>query len=206
MAILFTVIATFLLLLIGEAVNRGRRVHSEFSRKFVHISVGSFVAFWPYFLSWNQIRLLGLAFLVVIAASRYLQIFRAIHSVQRPTWGEFFFAIAVGLLSFVQHHPHIYTAALLSMSLADGLAAVVGTRFGSRHRYRVFGSTKSLIGSLTFFVVCGLILVVYSHTGQLLPAYKLGAITLGATLLENLGAFGSDNLLVPLFVGAVLLF
>lgn len=164
------------------------------------------MAFWPYLLSWNQIRLLSLGFLLVVAFSRYWQIFRAIHSVHRLTLGEFFFALAVGLLSFVQHHPHIYTAALLVMSLADGLAAVLGTRFGKQSRYRVFGATKSVVGTLTFLVVANAILAIYSHTSQLLPAWEVGLVALGATLLENIGAYGSDNLSVPLFVGAILLF
>jgi phytol kinase len=205
MNILFVLLVVLALLLMNEAWGRSQRVHSELSRKFVHITVGSFVAFWPYLLSWNQIRLLSVGFLLVVAASRYLKIFKAIHSVQRPTWGEFFFAVAVGTLSFVEHHPHIYTAALLAMSLADGMAAVVGTRYGGRRRYRVLGSTKSLAGSLTFLVICVLILIVYSHTSVPLPVYKIASISLVATLLENLGAYGSDNLLVPLLIGGWLL-
>lgn len=205
MPVLFALVAVAALLLISEAWWRQRGTDHELSRKFVHITVGSFVAFWPYFLSWGEIQLLSLGFLVVVAASRYLHVFRAIHSVQRPTWGEFFFAIAVGLLTLVRHHPHIYTAALLIMSLADGLAAVIGTRFGRRGRYIVFGSQKSVIGSLTFFIVAGVILLVYSHTSHQLPAYQIGALALGATLLENLGAKGSDNLLTPVFVALALL-
>ncbi|HVW23158.1 MAG TPA: hypothetical protein VHB51_01570 [Candidatus Saccharimonadales bacterium] len=198
-------IGVLVLLLLNEAWWRTRQPHSELSRKFIHITVGSFVAFWPYFLTWNEIRLLSLSFLLVVVVSRYLQIFKAIHSVQRPTAGEFFFAIAVGVLSFVQHHPHIYTAALLTMSLADGLAAIIGTHFGTRYRYKVFGSYKSFPGSLTFFIVCGLILVVYSHTTKYIAAYEIDALAVGATILENLGAYGSDNLLVPLLIGGILL-
>ncbi len=158
MALIVTVLVVLALLLVSEFWWRKQHLRGEFTRKFVHITVGSFVAFWPYFLSPNQIKLLSVAFILAAAASKYFHIFRAIHSVQRPTWGEFWFAITVGLLAFVVHHPHIYTAALLEMSLADGLAAVVGTRFGNGQRYMVFGSPKSVIGTLTFFVTSCLIL------------------------------------------------
>lgn len=197
--------AVFAVLMLSELWWRKRRPHGEFSRKFVHISVGSFVAFWPYFLSANEIRLLAVAFLVGVAVSKKLHIFSAIHSVQRPTLGEFWFALVVGILAFSAAHPHIYTIALLQMSLADGLAAVVGTRFGAGSRYSVFGSAKSVVGSVTFFVVSCALLVVYQMLEPgLLPTALVPCIALGATALENLGVRGVDNLLVPLFVAGVL--
>jgi dolichol kinase len=49
------------------------------------------------------------------------------------------------------------------MSLADGLAAVIGTRYGNRQKYLVLGYTKSVLGTLTFFVVSLGILFGYSH-------------------------------------------
>src|ERR1035437_6998125 len=169
MRLILTALVVFALLLFNEAWSRRQRPHSvrhlhgEFNRKFAHITIGSFVAFWPYFLSSTDIKLLSAAFLVVVAVSRYLNIFKAIHSVQRPTWGEFWFALVVGGLAFmVPQHPHIYTVALLEMALADGLAAVIGTHYGNRYRYVVFGSPKSIIGTLTFFVTSCAILAGYA--------------------------------------------
>ncbi len=112
MRILATVLVVFLLLLIGELWWRKQRLNNEFTRKFVHITVGTFVAFWPFFLSWQEIRLLSVAFLVVVGLSKYLRVFRAIHTVQRPTWGELFFALAVGAITFITHDKWIYATAL----------------------------------------------------------------------------------------------
>jgi len=147
MRIVATILIVFLLLVIGELWWRKQKLHTEFARKFVHITVGSFVAFWPFFLSWQEIRLLSVAFLVVVGISKYLNVFRAIHTVQRPTWGELFFAMAVGTITFITHDKWIYTTALLQMSLADGFAAVIGTRWGQRFRYIVFGHAKSILGT-----------------------------------------------------------
>src|SRR5690242_6050840 len=94
-----TVALVFLVLLASEAYWRKHQPDSEISCKFIHLSIGSFVAFWPFFLSWNEIRLLSLAFVLAVAISKWLNIFQAIHSVQRPTWGEVYFALAVGLLT-----------------------------------------------------------------------------------------------------------
>ena len=108
MTILLTILAVLALILIGEFWWRHQRLQTEFTRKFVHITVGSFVAFWPFFLSWNEIRILSVAFLIVVAISKHLRIFRAIHSVQRPTWGELYFAVAVGAITFITNDKWIY--------------------------------------------------------------------------------------------------
>ena len=205
MALILTVLAVFLILLGSEFWWRKRITHSEFSRKFVHITVGSFVAFWPFFLSWNEIRLLSIGFLVVIGLSKYFRVFRAIHSVQRPTLGELYFALAVGLITFVTQNEWIYMAALLQMSLADGFAAVMGVRFG-RQSYLMFSHRKTLVGSLTFFVISVGILVAYGQLAdvQLSVAFIAGAAAL-ATIIENFAVAGLDNLLVPLVIGFLLI-
>ena len=206
MALALTILAVLALVMASEIWWLLQPVHGELSRKFVHITVGSFVAFWPYFLSTTDIKLLSLAFVVVVGVSKYFHIFRSIHSVQRPTWGEVWFALVVVVLSFIAaQHPHIFTAALLEMSLADGLAAVIGTRFGNRHRYTVFGSHKSLIGTFTFFAVSCLILGDYAAWTSGVALLPLLPIALGATLLENVASWGLANAAVPLFVAGTLL-
>lgn len=205
-ALLFAVLAVFIILIFNEWWWRSLTSHGELNRKFVHITVGSFVAFWPYFLSWRQIQILSIAFIVVVTVSKYLNIFNAIHSVQRPTWGEFFFAAAVGLTTLVTHDNLIYAAALLQMSLADGLAAITGVRYGGRRRFLVFGRTKSFAGTLTFFVVSTAILWGFDLLGgsPYLGAGYLLFVSFTATLVEGMAVRGLDNLLVPLIVAALL--
>ncbi|CAN5150053.1 SEC59/DGK1/VTE5 family protein [soil metagenome] len=205
MALILTAVVVFILIMLSEFWWRKHPQPNELSRKFVHITVGSFVAFWPYFLSWTQIIILSVAFLVVVGASKYFRIFKAIHSVQRPTWGELFFALAVGIIAIVTDTKEIYTVALLQMSLADGLAAIVGLRFGTGTRYKVFGSTKSIAGTATFFIVSFSLLVVFaSVTDSYAPLGYLVALAAVTSLIENLGVFGLDNLMVPLVVALVL--
>lgn len=205
MAFALTILVVFVLLTLNELWWRRHTVHSELSRKFIHVSVGSFVAFWPYFLGWGEIRLLSLAFLGVVVLSKYLHVFQAIHSVQRPTWGEIFFAVAVGAITFITHDKAIYAAALLQMSLADGMAAVIGTRYGNRQKYLVFSYTKSVLGTLTFFVISFLILIGFSHYAHTYVALAwIAGISAAASAIENLAIRGLDNLLVPLAVALLL--
>lgn len=205
MALILTVLLVFVLLIVSELWWRDHSQPTELNRKFVHITVGSFVAFWPFFLSWTQILFLSATFLVVVGVSKYLHIFKAIHSVQRPTWGELFFALAVGGVALVTHSKGVYAAALLQMSLADGLAAIVGLRYGKRSQYKILGTTKSVVGTLTFFIVSLSLLLGYtSVTGVDIPLLYLAALAASTSLIENLGAYGLDNLLVPLMIAFAL--
>ena len=204
MALILTTLAVFIILLGSELWWRWKHPKGEFSRKFIHITVGTFVAFWPFFLSWDEIRLLAVGFVLTVAVSKWLHIFRSIHSVQRPTWGEVYFALVVGLLTFVTHSKGIYAASLLQMSLADGLAAIVGVRFGKASRYLVFGHPKSLVGTTTFLVTSLVLLTGYVLTGHDLAPLHLIGLAILSTAVENLGVAGLDNLLVPIMIALVL--
>ena len=205
MTLVFVVLTVFAVLMGSEIWWRRRLQANEFSRKFVHISVGSFVAFWPFFLSWTQIELLSIAFLLVVVVSKYFGVFRAIHSVQRPTWGELFFAVAVGAVALMTNHKAIYAVALLQMSLADGLAAIIGVRYGRRNQYHILGAVKSVAGTLTFFVVSLLLLIGYAqYSGAHLSLLYIVGLAAATSAIENLGAYGLDNLLVPLLIATAL--
>lgn len=202
---MYSVLFVFILLVISEVWWRKRKPHDEFSRKFIHIFVGSFAAFWPFYLSWGWIVGLSSAFIVVVSLSKYFEIFKSIHTVERPTWGEVYFALAVGVLTFVTHDPWIYAVALLHMSLADGLAAVAGVSWGKKTQYLVLGHTKSLVGSSMFFVVSVALLTGYGMlTAQpLQPSLIIGLAAL-ATGIENVAGNGLDNLFIPVWIAVVL--
>jgi phytol kinase len=203
--LLFVCIAVFFVLCLAEYGGRRKLLKGEVGRKSVHIIVGSFVGFWPLFLSWSQILLLSVAFIVVIGFSRYLRVFSVIHSVQRPTLGEVYFAIVVGLLAVLIKDGWVYLAALLHMSLADGLAAIIGVRYGKRNTYIVFGHKKSVVGTSAFFVVSLLILLTYNYWSGEHISVNLAILTaIGAVTLENASPKGTDNLTVPLWVAFAL--
>lgn len=205
MAVFLTILTVFGILLANEVWYRKKSPHDEFSRKFVHVTVGSFVAFWPFFLDWQTIRLLSIAFILVVSISRLLGVFQAIHSVQRPTWGELFFACSVGAITLITQNEWVYAAALLQMSLADGLAAVIGTRYSGKYKYLIFGHPKSLAGTATFFLVSAVILVVLnSHFPNHLAPAEIVGISALASLLENIFIMGLDNLVVPVLVALLL--
>jgi len=207
-AMIWTVVAVlivFCLLIAAEYASRAKRIHAELTRKFVHMTVGSFVAFWPFFLTWHEIELLSLAFFVVVAMSVKFNVFRSIHAVQRNMTGELLFAVTIGLLALISHNQWIFMAAMLNLSLGDGMAAIVGTLWGGGNQYKIFGRTKSRIGTGAFFVTAVVISLFYVAVG---PAHAditvLLLVPIIATLSENVAVYGTDNLVMPLLLALVL--
>jgi phytol kinase len=204
MALIIAACIVFVILLASEVWWRVKHPRGEFSRKFIHITVGTFVAFWPFFLSWNEIRLLSVGFVVAVAVSKWFHIFRSIHSVQRPTWGEVYFALVVGLMTYVTHSKAIYAVSLLQMSLADGLAAIIGVHYGRRQQYHVWGHVKSVVGTMTFLVASVALLAGYSLHSHHLSSWYIAGLAGISTVAENVAIGGLDNLLVPLLIALVL--
>jgi dolichol kinase len=187
--ILFSLAFIFILLVLSSFLWNKNYVRLEVARKSVHIVVGTFIAFWPFYMSFEIIQWLSLAMLVVVLASKYWSLFPSIHSVARNTWGEVLW---------------IFMAAVLHMSLADGLAAVVGTTFGKKNGYKILGQHKSLIGTFTFGIVSmGITSAVVVNSDIAVTDITLPLLLMlpvAASLAENLSPYGSDNLWVPLLV------
>ncbi len=205
MYIILSVLIVGLVLFANEHHWRNKASQSELSRKIIHIFVGSFVAFWPLYISWDWIRIISLAFLLVVLISKGLNIFASIHEIERFSVGEVCFALAVGGITFITKNDWIYAVALLQMSLADGLAAIFGVRFGKSTMYKVFGAAKSLVGSATFLITSLLILIIVSSLVNLGLSVVLILLTaLAATAVENFSVYGLDNLLIPIAVTLIL--
>jgi dolichol kinase len=90
------------------------------------------------------------------------------------------------------------------MSLADGLAAIVGTKLGAGNQYFVFGHRKSVAGTATFAAISVLIFVGYFAVVPFAFTWWFVPVVAAATVLENVAVEGLDNLLVPLLVAVCL--
>ena len=203
-AVLVALLGIAGLVFLGEYLQRARHYHPEVTRKFIHISVATFAALWPFFMSWSHIELISLLLFFGVAISRYFHLFQAIHSIKRHTWGELFFAMSIGIVAVLSQDKWIFSAAMLHLGLADGLAALVGTLIG-QHRYKVLGHSKTYEGSITFFLLSFVIVWVCAvANGPQLGWTVLLWVPLVATFFENFAVAGTDNLLVP-FVITILL-
>ena len=198
----------FVILMTDEILWRLKVLRGEPSRGLVHIAVGTFIAFWPFFMSMRAIQIIALLMLVVIAISRKFHIFQGIHAVKRRTYGEFFFPISVGLCALITDSSVVFMAAVLHLSVADGLASLIGTKFGGKTKYRIFGQNKSWLGTASFYVISlGIMAVVGIGNIELFlhaNVWLLAALPLIATAAESVAVYGTDDLVVPLIVVSVL--
>lgn len=201
--ILTCLVGVFILLVISESLTIKDRHKGELVRKFTHITVGTFIAFWPWLMSMRAIQIIGLAMVAVVYFNRSVDIFRFNRNLQRETWGDYFFALAISLTAQLTDSKILFAIAVLNLALADGLAAVIGRKYGAKWRYRIFTQRKSLIGSMTFWFISLCVFGVgalfaqsqINITGYLLLIVLAPPVL---TLLENASVFGLDNITVPL--------
>lgn len=189
------------LIYLGELLQHRYNYHPEITRKFIHISVATFAATWPLFMSWGDIGSVSILLFFGVLISKRLAFFHSIYDVKRLTWGEIFFPVSIGMSALLQADTLTYVAAMLHLGLADGLAAIIGTLFGGHHRYKIFGHTKTRAGTITFFI-CSFMIILFCGVlngaqDSWLTLLWLPAL---ATVFENVGIAGADNFIVPMLI------
>lgn len=189
-------------------------LHPETSRKAVHILMGMVTLSFPWLFreAWPVLLLTVLA-VVALAGTRLVaplqkQFGTVLNGVERHSLGEVYFPLAVSALFVLSSENRLlYLIPLLTLTLADAVAALVGIRYG-QHRFCTSEGTKSAEGSLAFFMVAFLSahvpLLLLSNTGRaesLLIALVLGILVM---LFEAVSVGGLDNLFIPLGCYALL--
>lgn len=188
----------------AEWLHRSKLASPEIVRKVVHIGAGNVVllAWWLQIPAWVGVSASVLSGAIALL-SYWMPILPSINSVGRKSLGTFFYAISIGILIagfWTIGQPHYAALGILVMTWGDGLAALMGQRFG-KHPYTLWGMKKSWEGSLTMglvsYAVSGLILL--SVQGNSWQTWVISlAVALVATGLEAFSKFGIDNLTVPL--------
>lgn len=185
---------------------------NEQLRKLVHLLHGAGIAALAFVVPLSFIIVIEVVFLFSMIIARYvaehftrvpwIKYLNRMYSVGRLSFGEFFYPISAILLVFIAQSKWEFAAAILILGIADTAAALVGKRFGKGNSYLVFGQKKSIVGSLAFLATA--FVIVWGFV--MLHGVELGSVSLGLIVLisllvttaENLGVYGSDNLLIPL--------
>ncbi len=203
--ILFGILA---LLVAGEIMWRLKIFSAEYTRKFVHITAGVLISIWPWLVPFWVIQVMALLMIVVIYVSRGLKIFKGVHCVERKSYGEYAYAVGVLLAATFFQEQKVFASAVLVMAVGDGLAAVIGKKFGKRV-YRVFGHKKTLEGSVAFYFICVLCFSLLLTIDQQFFAQTMRQtllIAFGSALLmmtEAAGVYGLDNLGLTILSGLI---
>jgi phytol kinase len=190
--------------LTAEGLHRYQVINSENARKLVHIGSGNVIllAWWLGIPAVVTIAAAILAGIVALLSYKF-PFLPGINSVGRKSLGTFFYAISIGSLVawfWPLEQPWQAALGILIMAWGDGLAALIGQKFG-KHPYTIWGIQKSWEGSLTMFVASFAVscLVLFFGLGYFWQIWLISlAVALFATILEFFSKLGIDNLTVPL--------
>ena len=207
--VLACLLGIFAILILNEYLYKRNLLKGELKRKLVHILAACFIATWPWLISWKSIQVIGIAMVAVLVINRKIKVLNYLGGVRKDSYGDIFLAIATTAAAFFTDNNIFFAVAILHVALADGLAATIGTKFGQKWRYEVFGYKKTIVGSMVFWVtsifILGIGLLGAYETIQFSTYAKIIILLPPAlTILENLAIKGSDNLVLPLAIIYVL--
>ncbi|HML05992.1 MAG TPA: SEC59/DGK1/VTE5 family protein [Methanobacterium sp.] len=185
------------LLLISEKV---LNKHPKFSRKFLHIMVGNILFILPLFDSQWVVTFLAAA--PFIPLTYLMSPYSPIKSVKDKLsksghgLGLVYYAISWTVLAFFFYdQPWIIAVGIAAMSYGDGIASLIGQKFG-KTKYCLSGDVKSIEGSAAMFIVLIISLWIVLKYYGILPINPLiiAAVALVATVLEGITPKGLDNI------------
>ncbi|VEP12431.1 Phytol kinase [Hyella patelloides LEGE 07179] len=197
-----------ILVTIAEALNRFINDDPELTRKVVHIGSGNVILLaWWLNIEAKVIVAAAVIASIIALTSYFTPILPSINSVGRKSLGTLFYAVSIGVLAqaFWKDYPQYTAIGILVMAWGDGMAAIIGQRFG-KHTYRVFDINKSWEGStamaIATFIVTSTVLL-FSQGNSAQTWLIAGLIAIIATALEAFSKLGIDNLTVPLASGLI---
>ena len=205
------IITTYVLLLIllfvvTDFIKHRFLLDSNNSRKIVHIASCVTVCTFPYTLSNSEIYLICFIFVIITSFTKYRNIFKSIHSVDRTTFGAEAYPIGV-LIATYCFLPLDKTAFIYGM-LVGGFSDSIASVIGKYYKYKeiiVFGQKKSLGGSLSFFTTTVIISYLFIFIlGIELSIISILIIAFILTMAELVQTFGIDNVTIPILSGLTL--
>ncbi|MHA1936219.1 MAG: diacylglycerol/polyprenol kinase family protein [Candidatus Thorarchaeota archaeon] len=230
------IIAVFIalfVLIVADFARRKLNLKTEFTRRIVHLFAG--LAIWtvPYFThAWAAtfVALLFVIFLYLASGERFGKFFSAMarpedlenQSVRGPFWYAMSITILTAIFTITGYEMLYFVAgaAIHIMMFGDGMSAPIGMKYGQNSTRIIFGSKRSVPGSLALFI--------FGFLGALLAFWWFGVIPYDAftiageiqwvemfllafigattaTIVELFSPKGTDNIALPL-ISCVVIF
>lgn len=194
-----------LLIALAQFIQKRRRNMRSLPRKILHVGAIGVCACAVYLIPDRALHLW-----IVGAAIPLLAL--AVHKrafldpdTGRKSWGILYFVLVyfVLLVVFADSRPELVFFPMLVLALADGLATIIGERWGV-HSYRLSSDGRTLEGSVAFFLAA-LAVLLFAHVwlpdriDQPFDTIWMAVFVCAfLSLVEAISARGQDNLWVPL--------
>ena len=183
------------------------KASKEASRKFIHIMLSNWWIIAMIFF--NNVWFASILPAIFIIINYLSYKFDLIKEMERDdnnsgekTLGTVYYAISLLILSIatfgIINKPLIGLIGVLIMGYGDGFAAIAGQSIKSKE-FKIFGSTKSIAGSATMFIISLIIISgAFAYLGINLWLIKSILIAFIVTVFEAISPKGTDNLTIPL--------
>lgn len=179
----------------------------EWSRKLIHVTMGSVCAIFPWiFHQPVSVWITALGSVLMVFAVRVVPVLRrgmgaGLLSVSRVSFGDLLFAPAVAaVFQWSDGRWAHYLIPVLLLTLADAAGALVGVRYGI-HQYQARTGKKTIEGSCAFFIAAFAVVSSVDYflgeqtlISSLLVAFILACLTM---MVEAVADRGFDNLTIP---------
>jgi len=196
------------LLVLSEKILKNR---PDVSRKVLHIMVGNIAFILPIFQTKEIMAFAAAAPFIILTflMSPYTPIkkIRGKTSAAGHGMGLVYYSITWTILAyFFFDQMEIIAIGILAMSYGDGLASLIGIKYG-KNKYNLLGDEKSYVGSIAMFVFTFILMIIallfYGITINFNMIILLLLISIASSLIEGVTPKGLDNLTVP-FVASLL--
>ncbi|MFX1484419.1 MAG: hypothetical protein ACFFCP_14665, partial [Promethearchaeota archaeon] len=171
-----------MILTIADIVRKKRDLGSEVTRRIVHLFAGAAIWTVPYFPHPWVATMVALTFVVMLALAntdRFSGFFAAMarpedlenNSVRGPFWYAISITLLTGIFTFTGYHAFYFAAAaaIHIMMFGDGMSAPIGMKYGANSTRVIFGSNRSIPGTLSVFV--------FGFLGSLLAFWWFGIVS-----------------------------
>ena len=199
----------YIFAIIGFSTSFFKKNQGELSRKFIHIMLGNWVFASAFFTDVKAAIFVPALFVIINALSRKYNLISSMER-QDDSWGTVYYSISLCVtivVRFATGWDMFPIIGVLIMAYGDGLAALVGAKFGKKKPY-YFAPDKTLAGSVTVFVVATAVTAITLLTvGEAEHILRLGigmiiliAVCNGflSAFIEAAGIKGADNLTLPI--------
>ena len=207
--LIFSYLLIFTVIGISTVMQNKKLIGEEGARKFIHIGVSNWWILAMLFFTdesaiWFAV-VPPVTFILLNYLSYRLNLLSAMERGGKGNLGTVYFPISLFILVVltfgILKEPMIGAVGILVMGYGDGLAAIIGNKYG---KHKIIYN-KSIEGSITMFITSLIItattLLIFSIYNFLLIALVVSII---ATIVELFTPKGLDNLSVPLITSLAL--
>jgi len=190
-------------MLFGEFLYRILKLNTEWTRKIIHVSSGIVSLSYPSFIDVHWIVLaITINFTIILYTSKKMGWFNSIFDVGRKSYGTLFFVWSTWLLFILSEYFGdnfmFFYLGFSPVVFADPAAALIGKPLPFK-KFTIFGNTKSLGGSFSFFIITFVLTYfILNYVGteiNILLFSLIHAIIL--TVVEAISSKGTDNFTIP---------